>query len=296
MKFELKSKEELPHGIRRIARKQVDQITQSIAERRPECQGVAIHEARKSVKKSRAVLRLVRVRIGKKVYRKENRAFRETGRTMSSRRDAEVLLKTLGNLRKHSRSHELNSTLDRLQKVFQERFDRAFRAGNGQKRNGKTDLVSEQKHIKDWPLGHLKWSDLGCGIERTYQQGRERMENAARSHSMQALHDWRKRVKDLWYELRLLKPIKPKAMSRLATDAKRLSQLLGDDHDLAALEQEARKSGLNPRDIKLISELIQTRRPKLQKAAFKLGQLVYREQPADFARRIKSYGKAWKRQ
>lgn len=296
MRFELKPKEKLPHGIRRIARKQVDRIIQDISVQRPECQGKTIHDARKSVKKSRAVLRLVRPRIGKKVYKKENSTLREVGRTLSSRRDAEVLLKTLGELRKDGKNHRLRPALDRLQRGLQERYDRAFHVTDRRTRDGKSGLASARKHILKWTLGRLGWADLGCGIERTYQQGRERMENADRTRSMQALHDWRKRVKDLWYELRILKPIKPNAMSRLADDAKRLSQLLGDDHDLAALEEELGKSGLDSKDAKIISGLIGLRRPKLQKAAFKLGRRVYREQPGDFARRIKCFGRAWKRQ
>ena len=48
-------------------------------------------------------------------------------------------------------------------------------------------------------------------------------------------HDWRKRAKDVWYQLRLLQDTWPDVMKAMAGQASQLSDLLGDDHDLAVL-------------------------------------------------------------
>jgi hypothetical protein len=59
----------------------------------------AVHEARKDLKKLRAVLRLVRDDLGDAVYRSENVRFRDAGRMLSGARDAHVRVETLAALR-----------------------------------------------------------------------------------------------------------------------------------------------------------------------------------------------------
>ena len=58
----------------------------------------AVHEARKSLKKVRAVLRLVRPVVGEKGYRRENTCFRDAGRPLSVARDAQILVQTVEQL------------------------------------------------------------------------------------------------------------------------------------------------------------------------------------------------------
>jgi CHAD domain-containing protein len=122
------------------------------------------------------------------------------------------------------------------------------------------------------------------------------MNKADRSRAMQDLHDWRKRVKDLWYELRILKPIEPKEMGRLADDTKRLAHLLGDDHDLAVLEEAAKSARLDSKELKQLSKQIHIRRAGLQRESFQLGHRLYQESPSAFVRRIQDFGKAWQNQ
>src|SRR5690242_1665953 len=100
MAYKLKEGEKLPHAIRRIAKRQVDRITEELAERRPECLGQAIHGARKDLKKVRAELRLVRDRLGGKIYKREGRSFRDVADALRQPRDAEALIKAVDELRK----------------------------------------------------------------------------------------------------------------------------------------------------------------------------------------------------
>ena len=58
----------------------------------------AVHEARKDVKKVRALLRLYRSGLGDATYRYENRELRDAGRALSVMRDADVLLDTIDGL------------------------------------------------------------------------------------------------------------------------------------------------------------------------------------------------------
>src|SRR5690349_18209809 len=94
--FELRCKEPLATGIRRIARRQID-----IEARGLKLDGDrhrAVHEARKSIKKIRACLRLVKREFGRARFRQENRRLRNAGQKLGPLRDSEVQIKALDKL------------------------------------------------------------------------------------------------------------------------------------------------------------------------------------------------------
>lgn len=105
---------------------------------------------------------------------------------------------------------------------------------------------------------------------------------------MEDLHAWRKRVKDLWYHQRLLAPIGGPAVRGQAKDAHRLSDLLGDDHDLAMLGQELTRGEMPvPVDLGAVVKLIDHRRSELQREAIAIGERVYADSPKAFRRRMR---------
>jgi CHAD domain-containing protein len=67
-----------------------------------------VHDTRKSLKRLRAVVRLGRDALGEGTYKRENRAFRDTGRRPAWVRDASVLIETLDEL-EHADGRELPS-------------------------------------------------------------------------------------------------------------------------------------------------------------------------------------------
>jgi CHAD domain-containing protein len=77
------------------------------------------------------------------------------------------------------------------------------------------------------------------GLERAYRRGRRDLRRVRQDASDEAVHEWRKRVKDLWYQLRLLRNAWPAPLKAASDEAHELSALLGDHHDLAVLAQRA---------------------------------------------------------
>src|ERR1700728_4201356 len=63
---------------------------------------VAVHRARKEIKKSRAALRLLRAALPEATYRREDAALRGAARTLNAARDARVLVRTLESLCRRS--------------------------------------------------------------------------------------------------------------------------------------------------------------------------------------------------
>jgi CHAD domain-containing protein len=129
---------------------------------------------------------------------------------------------------------------------------------------------------------------LAPGFERIYKRGRRALKAARRDPTDENLHELRKRAKDLWHAAQVLRPTSPKRMRRLARRAHRLSDLLGDDHDLAVLLDAAtkRRRTLGGGGLALLRVLVGRRRARLQRAALACGRRVYGPKPRAWTRRI----------
>ena len=91
MAFAVRPEESLRKGIRRIARREMEEIRAHVTKTANGSRDAAVHEARKCCKKLRALLRLVRPAISARTYRDENTAFRDAARPLTAVRDAKVL-------------------------------------------------------------------------------------------------------------------------------------------------------------------------------------------------------------
>ncbi|MBV9802777.1 MAG: CHAD domain-containing protein, partial [Solirubrobacterales bacterium] len=155
------------------------------------------------------------------------------------------------------------------------------------------ELKAVRSRIDDWSLRHGGWRALEPGLERSYARGRDALERARRRPTVENLHEWRKRTKDLWYHLRMLKPAAPGIVGGAVKEADRLSKLLGDDHDLAVLREcVERSAGALAVDLDAVYELIDHRREQLQAEAYLAGERLYAEPPKQFIRRLHRYWKA----
>jgi CHAD domain-containing protein len=259
--------------------------------------GEAIHGARKDIKKTRALLRLARPGLPGRVYRRENAALRDTGRLLSAARDAQVLLETLDGLRERATGQVPDAGFDAVREVVAggrgaDGRDAAPDVGEAVERLGAAADRAER-----WPL-RIADGDVADGITTAYARGRRAMRHAERTRESEDLHQWRKRVKDLWYHQRLLKDAFPEVLPAYAKATKKLSELLGDDHDLAVLRERltagVEHDGRPEAELALpvLLEVVDEQRAELQAAAFGLGRRLHAERPKAFRRRIRRYLRA----
>ena len=157
-------------------------------------------------------------------------------------------------------------------------------------RAARTERVAAE--FPDWPDSVAE--ALVPGLERAYRRGRERMREAEEDPSTERLHEWRKRAKDHWYHLRLVRDAWPQELEARADEVHRLTDLLGDDHDLAILAGEAQAAGEASDDRADLLAAIDRRRAGLKAEAFKLGARVYAEKPKAFGRRMEALLEAWR--
>lgn len=290
--FALYGGEPLAQGLRRVVLEQVDG---AIALLEPQDDGLserAVHESRKALKRLRALARLLRDQLGPERFETENAALRDAGRRLARARDAEVLAATLEEImarNKRAVSHDTFAVLAGHLRS-ERRLAEAHLLGDESTIGEVTgELTAVRERAGDWLPPDAGFDAVSSGLRRVYRQGSERYRSARRDPTIEHLHDWRKRVKDLRHAAEVLEPAHPKRMSRLARRADRLGETLGDDHDLAMLELLAREHPelfVSPSERKLLRRLVRRRRARLQARAVRLGAQVYHHSADAFTRRV----------
>ena len=299
MAYRLRNSESPARGMRRCAREELDNAIEQLTEGVSSDPVTGVHEARKSLKKERALLRLVRRELGDDTYRTENTALRDAARRLSGLRDAQVGLLTLDRLAEPATGHVPETTMERLRTALA--ADGAAHTPAGLPAVAAAvavELTDVRERTKQWHLGRDDWKLVSAGLSRAYGRGRAALADVEADPTVEHLHEWRKRVKDLWYHARLLQPLWPDVMEAQAEQAHVLSELLGDDHDLAVLRERlvsdpAVAAGV-PADLDPLIGVIDRRRAELVAEARLLGRRIYAERPSAFERRMKALWRAWR--
>jgi CHAD domain-containing protein len=288
-RFRLSEDEPVPAGLRRIAGSQLDMSMERLEGETDEDLGTAVHETRKSLKRLRATVRLARDELGDDVYRRENVAFREAGRRLAGARDSRVLLETLDAVtdRDHdemppARVHRFKMTLVGQHGAAQRRLHEGAAIAEVL-----SELGEASARVPDWPLERDGIGALAPGFKRIYRRGRRAYRAARREPSTENLHELRKRTKDLWYAAQIVRCASPKKMKRIARRAHELSNLIGEDHDLALLGQRAGERRDRFADEAAVGELttlVERRRNELRGEAMDVARRLFRKRPRKLVR------------
>ena len=288
MGFRLKLREPLPDGLKRVFREQIECALKCC--RHPAKQrGVTVHEVRKHLKKLRAAMRLGIPEVGKKLHAHEDRCVRRIGRLVSDLRDAQVRLQTLIQLREDTAKGAKNTAFSRVEELLsleRESFSAAF---GGWQKQAIPQLERAEARLLKWPLEDLTWKQI-CGVVcKIYRRGQRGLAKAIDDPEPENFHAWRKRVKDLWYQLRILEPLNRAVLTEMAHDADVLGELLGCEHDLnflwARLEKECSDESLRS-ELAQLEKLVRKRGKRLRTNALELGRRFYAEPAKAFAKRI----------
>lgn len=323
-RFGLNADEQLGVGLRRIALGQIDVAVEALRgsgacspspERR-------VHEARKALKRLRALLRLLEDELGERTYARESAVVRDAGRRLARARDAEVVLSTLDALiERHPKKLERRRGVQLLRVRLERERDgaAALALSDGERGDcdGLAELLALRIRVATWQLTSDGGIEVERALARIYGKGRKHMRRAARASGARAqgrkLHEWRKRVKDLRYVAEMLeradadrrgrggkkKRKRARAQAAFVNDVARraddLGELLGEEHDLAVLAERVRAEASASRPAgapgrgsrKALLKAITRRRKRLRKRALRDGALLYERKPKRFARRIR---------
>ena len=301
--FELKEKEFLTKAAKRCLKEEADAALHFLKEaqksKKTSEQDDLIHEIRKSLKKVRAVLRLIRSEIGEAVYKNENTLIRDAGRKISKIRDSHVLVETLVGLGKE------NKEIKRV-KAYKNIHDHLLRSRNAARHEiflnpdvlkSVCSAICEFKvRVEKWKLPRNNWGSIQTNVRDIYKAGRKALKAAMKDPSVEKLHELRKQVKYLRHILEVFEPVWPALLKNVEKETHRLADLLGEDHDLAILKQtvldQVKECDLGPQS-RVLSRQIEPKRKALETKAISLAKRVYTDRPKEFVNQLKSYWAVW---
>jgi hypothetical protein len=321
--FALQPGERLAVGLQRIAIGQTDLAIELLGGGGGPVDEHAVHETRKALKRLRALLRLLREDLGEQSFARENDALRDIGARLAGARDSEVMLATLqGLIERHPRKLGKRRGVGELRERLVAEHEREAARTLGQEATRAS--VLEDLRAFRMRMSCLRLEDrdgiqlIEPGLARVYGQGRSRYRHAAHAKGERgrALHLWRKRVKDLRHAAEMLQRRRApsllpaaarrrrdrasrKQAARLRTVARRadeLGEMLGEEHDLAMLEDAVRaerggsaagSTKLRRGTRRLLLRLIARRRKELRKRSLAAGERLYGRSTRSFVRRMR---------
>ncbi|HEY5743490.1 MAG TPA: CHAD domain-containing protein [Terrimicrobiaceae bacterium] len=282
MSYRLRKKS-LPVEVRRVTREELEGVLKEVLTVTPRRRSTAVHEARKHIKKVRALIRLLRRGMGDTFYKQENAALRKAAQRISPIRDAHVHVQTIKKLMARSRAHR--GTFKRIYDVMSARLKKVLddREQSDWSKEVAADIETALCRLKNWSLKGLKTDSLGNGLKAAYKKARRALAIARDDPTDAHLHELRKCVKDLWYDLRLLEGGCPAPIKALTKRMKELGARLGDDHDLGMLLAARTDNPLpGPTEWEALEKTLASHRPQSQRATLRLATKVMARKPRAF--------------
>ncbi len=296
MSFRFTRRQSVGKAVRRIARQEIRKAIRDLATA-DEMRHIGIHESRKRLKKLRSLLRLVKEPMGRR-WTPVDTLLRDVGRGLAAARDAEAMVEALDSLLKDSPGKA--DPFASMQTLLADRRDELT--------SGQTDLSRQMDDaaaalaslggcIGNWRLGRVGFATISASLKRCYAKARGTMLAAWDSGDSQHFHQWRKCVKHHGHHVRLLRHLWRPVMDARCGQLDRLGELLGQDHDLAAL-----RTVLTGEDrfahhaaLPALLLLIDDRQAALRAEAHELGMRLFAEKPGKLRSRFARYWKAWRR-
>ena len=290
--YRLRPGEHIPDGIRRIARGQLYDARDELDGTPSRRLGKAVHSTRKGIKRLRACVRLARDAIGERTYERENADLRTAAQRISAPRDAEVLLETLDGLTERF-GEELPA---RATATLRDRLAQDRKASRAALEDGNGAITATPVTIDDvlartpaWTFEHDGFDSLSPGLDRMYRRGRKAMRVAREDPTAENLHEWRKRVKDLWHATEIVGAAQPKQLKQVARRARKLASPLGDHHDLHVLRSYVESHPqcfADETSRQALLAVIDRRARRLRETALARGRKLYAPKPKRFVRDI----------
>tara|TARA_A100001391_G_scaffold178050_1_gene142328 strand:- start:9353 stop:10237 length:885 start_codon:yes stop_codon:yes gene_type:complete len=198
-----------------------------------------VHDLRVTVKRLRALWRLMATQGHRKIADKRDKALRDAARQLSSARDRQVMGETLAALRAASRREYEQEAVDEVLRVALPEDPEAVTPPAP---DGLPEVFSEDQAAWDALPVEPGTELIRKGFGRLYADARQRGFQAIADDRAAQWHDFRKSAKAQLY---LLDPVADRLEdSDIAIkDLKKLGRRLGELHDLQVLDDFLRQAG-----------------------------------------------------
>lgn len=270
-------------ALRRIAAEQLDGALAALEGADADLER-SVHGVRTATKRIRALLRLLRAVFPG--YSEANAALRTLAARLADVREAQVLLATFDSVAGESGGKTLAAFRAELEA---DEEAAALRVRGAVLEDARARLLALRAAAEGWRIERDGFGALRKGLRRTCRKAVKLMGEAggAAGDDIEAFHEWRKHIKDHGFQVRLLHDIDPGLTAR-GEMLGRLGNLLGEQHDLCALE--ARLHDRKEKALRRLEKAAIERRHVLEKEALKLGAVLF-EEPCKA--RLRRWERAW---
>jgi hypothetical protein len=254
---------------------------------------VGVHSARKCFKRLRSLLLLARPGMPEPVFNDLTTRVAIVGKGLAAARDAQALLDAVDKLELNTEPGDGEGPIQSV-RGWLHRRRRA--AEENLKHNTASEALPRLLELRPAFAGLAVYPDdftpVTKGLERAYRATRKTFKAAIDTGEAEELHEWRKGVQHHWRHMQLLAPCWPSELTARADAARSLSQLLGDDHDIAMLCHLVSTPTMtfgSPEETDAFMKRCRRRHKALRKEAKIKGQRLFVEKPGPFASRIQAY-------
>jgi len=293
--FRLKKGAPVATEVRRIVLRQLEVAVSELHTVGDPQSDEAVHDARRRVKKIRAIIRLVRPVLDK-AYRSVDDDLRTVAHMLAPVADGRGIIETLDELARRYGKALPPRTIEAARKGVIRHGARADRdaAERGILEVAAGTLRSERKRIKHWHMSAQGFRAIGPGLEESYRRARRMMIVAWSKPKPSHFHTWRRYVKDHWFHVRLLEGRCGYHLVGYERRIEALDGVLGEYHNVILLRDVLVTDVDLPREETARCLRVVARYQRLlRRHAELLGVRIYTERPRRFVRRIR---RLWQQQ
>ena len=294
MAFRFKLNEPIVRGVRRIAVQQVDRAAAHIQASAGAEAVTSVHEARKCLKRTRALLRFVKPLISRDDFKSLNGTLRDVGKAMSATRDRDVVhaaaLKLAGD------SALKPATAKRLKAIHEEASAPAEPPSPAAEPGALVAaLVAFKATVAEIGIDHSGHHLPTAGLAESMVGLRRDFVRAYEASDGEAFHEWRKSVQLHWRHMQLVVNAWPDLCRARIEEARAISHLIGDDRDLALLMAHLGQYPLPKAMQAEVAAHVATRQAALRLQAKARADRLLEEGTQGFCRRLETYWSAARR-
>jgi len=287
--FRLKQGASISAEVRRIVLRQLEVAISELHTVGDPQSDEAVHDARRRVKKIRAIIRLVRPVLDKD-SRAVDRDLSTVSRLLAPVADGQGVIETLDELaRRYGKvlpKPALAHARARVVRNSQRADHRASARGIIDLARG--TLRSERRRIKHWRVGAEGFRAIAPGLEDSYRRARLMMIAAWSRPKPSHFHSWRRYVKDHWFHVRLLEGRCGYHLVAYERRIEALDGILGEYHNVILLrDMLVADRSLSRDEVARCLRVAARYQRLLRRHAETLGVRVFTERPRRFVRRVR---------
>lgn len=242
----------------------------------------AIHESRKALRRARAVLELLGDALPKSEYKAVRRALQESRRALSTVRDHGVAPDTFAKLVLDDEDRAtgkkiLDNAAEAMPAVAEVKQLLTDAAGKAAAQVEALEAALPQD---------LSWSTVGIGLRNVYRDARDARKKAKRSAA--AFHSWRRRSKELVYQLAILAEHAGGRTLAIHDEIAAITDALSEAVDLIMVSEFADTygQGVAPEALEKLQATIHEHLGELMKTARKQAKKPFEASSKAFAKRV----------